>query len=112
MPTREPLAVVNERMAAYNTHDMPAFLAAYSPEVAIYRYPDRLLGTGHTHLRRLFADLFVTKGVHVDVTQQIERQEYVLNDEQVRYGDKTVRYVSIYEVKNGVIVAVRFVGAD
>ena len=50
MPTREPLAVVNERMAAYNTHDMPAFLAAYSPEVAIYRYPDRLLGTGHTHL--------------------------------------------------------------
>jgi hypothetical protein len=26
--------------------------------------------------------------------------------------DTTVRYVSIYEVKNGAIVSVRFVGAD
>ena len=104
--------VVNRRMDAYNAHDMDAFLATYSHDVVIYGYPDTLLGQGHEHLQRIFADLFRTKSNRIEIKTQIERQEHVINDERVTYGALSVRYVSIYEVRDGLITSVRFVGRD
>lgn len=108
----EPIEVVNRRMGAYNAHDIDAFLATYSPDVVIYGYPDTVLGQGHEHLERIFAEMFETKSNHVKIRTQIERQEYVINDELVSYTKSKASYVSIYEVRDGLIHSVRFVGRD
>lgn len=106
---RSPLEVVNLRMRAYNEHDLEAFLSTYAEEVEIFTYPDRSLGKGKKRLERLFEDLFREGSVHVDVHHQITKDSYVINHETVVSSDEKTEYVSIYEVRKGLIRSVRFV---
>ncbi len=104
-----PIEVVNLRMKRYNAHDLEGFLALYSPDIAIYDYPDKSFGGGIDHMRSIFAPLFVPGGVQTEVLHQIESGGYVINEEIVTYPDRETRYVSIYEVRDGKIKSVRFV---
>ena len=111
--TSKPLTlatmIVNKRIETYNKHETDDFLDLYDDEVKIYTYPDRLLGKGKDHLRKLFEPLFDQGVVSVEVHQQMAKDSYVINHETVDYGDSKVEYVSIYEVRNGKIKSVRFV---
>ena len=104
-----PLEIVNRRMAAYNRHDLQAFLDLYDDGIEIFGYPDRSLGKGTEHIRRIFEPLFQEGVVQVEIHQQITKDSYVVNHETVNYGDSTTEYVSIYEVRGGLIQSVRFV---
>lgn len=104
-----PLEVVNARMNLYNQHDFPAFLKCYHKEVKIYTYPNKLLGTGSDRLASIFEADFEKKALHVEIINQISNGRYVINHEIVTHADKETKYVSIYEVKNGLITSVRFV---
>ncbi len=104
-----PLAVVNTRMDLYNQHDFPAFLKCYHKDVKIYTYPDKLLGTGSDRLASIFEADFEKKALQVEIINQISNGSYVINHEIVTYAGKETKYVSIYEVKNGLITNVRFV---
>ncbi|MEM7762445.1 MAG: nuclear transport factor 2 family protein [Pseudomonadota bacterium] len=105
-----PLQIVNARMAAYNAHDIDAFLAVYSEDIQIYTYPNIALGTkGKAHLRGIFEPLFDEGQVNVEIHQQITQGNYVINHETVSFAGKDTKYVSIYEVKDGLIVSVQFV---
>lgn len=107
--TRSPLEVVNLRMQAYNAHDLDAFLSTYSEKVEIFTYPDKSLGKGKKHIKSLFEDMFREGSVRVDIHHQITKDSYVVNHETVVSGDKKTEYVSIYEVRKGLIRSVRFV---
>ena len=109
MTAPSPLEVVNARMAAYNGHDLDAFLATYHPDVELLAYPDHPLGRGHAHLRMIFDDLFGGRSVHVQILHQEEMAPFVVNHEIVTYPDRAQRYVSIYDVQDGLIVSVRFI---
>jgi hypothetical protein len=104
-----PLEVVNKRMSLYNAHDLEGFLAMYSPDIAIYNYPDTFFGSGIDHMRGIFAPLFVPGGVRTEVLSQLVNDSYVINEEIVTYPDREVRYVSIYEVREEKIKSVRFI---
>lgn len=104
-----PLEIVNQRMKLYNEHKLESFLKLYSPEIKIYTYPDKLLGQGLAHLRHLFEPMFQEKSVQVRINYQIVSDSFVINEEIVTYGQKSTRYVSIYEVKDNKIQSVRFV---
>lgn len=104
-----PLEVVNARMDLYNQHDFPAFLQRYHKDVKIYTYPNKLLGTGSDRLASIFEADFEKKALHVEIINQISNGNYVINHEMVTYASKETKYVSIYEVKNGLITSVRFV---
>ena len=106
---RSPLEVVNARMSAYNNHDLDAFLTVYAEGVEIYTYPDRSLGGGVDHLRSIFAPMFEKGDVQVTLEHQIAKDGYVVNHEMVTEGETTTEYVSIYEVRDGLIHSVRFV---
>ncbi len=107
--TPSPLEVVNLRMQAYNEHNLDTFLSTYSEDVEVFTYPARSLGKGKEHIKKLFEDLFREGSVHVDIHHQITKDSYVINHETVVSGDKETEYVSIYEVRNGLIRSVRFV---
>ena len=104
-----PLAVVNQRMTLYNQHRLDDFLSLYSPEIKVYTYPDTLLGQGLDHMRNLFEAMFEEGMVEVEVKHQIVSDSYVINEEVVTYDENETRYVSIYEVRDGMIQSVRFV---
>jgi hypothetical protein len=107
--TATPLDVVNRRMDAYNRHDLGAFLGAYADDVEVYTYPDRSLGGGKDHMGSIFQPLFEQGVVQVEIHHQIAKDGYVVNHETVTDGDETTEYVSIYEVRDGLIQSVRFV---
>lgn len=104
-----PLDIVNQRMQAHNAHNIDAFLAAYSPEIQVYDYPNTPLGQkGHAHLRSIFEPLFKDKAVSVDIHSQLEHGKYIINQETVTRRGEQFRYLSIYEVEDGLIISVRF----
>ncbi|MCH9646842.1 MAG: nuclear transport factor 2 family protein [Deltaproteobacteria bacterium] len=106
---RSPLETVNLRMRAYNEHDLDTILSTYSKNVQIYTYPDRSLGTGKSRLEGLFEEMFREGAVRVDIHHQITKDSYVINHETVISGGEETEYVSIYEVRDGLIRSVRFV---
>lgn len=106
----DPLAVVNARMNAYNNHDISAFLENYSDDIQVFTYPNIALGSkGKKHLKNIFYPMFKEGKVSVDIHQQITQGNYVINHETVTYNGNNKKYVSIYEVKNGLIQSVQFV---
>lgn len=104
-----PLEAVNARMNHFNQHDLTAFLSSYHKDVKIYTYPSKLLGTGSQRLASIFEADFNEKNIHVEIINQITNGSYVINHEIVTRNEKETKYVSIYEVKNGLITSVRFV---
>lgn len=106
---QRPLDVVNERMRAYNAHDLQAFLAVYADDVEIFTYPDMSMGSGKAKIRGIFEPMFAEGKVKVVIQHQIAKDGYVINHEAVDYGEGDIEYVSIYEVRDGLITTVRFV---
>ncbi len=104
-----PIDIVNLRMQAYNDYDIDKFLSVYSDNVRIYTYPDKELAKGKTHIKSIFEPMFNEKSVSVKIHHQIPKDSYVINHETVNYGEEETEYVSIYEVRNGLITSVRFV---
>jgi metallo-beta-lactamase class B/metallo-beta-lactamase class B GIM len=106
----KPIDIVNARMDAYNKHDINAFLETYSEEIQIFDYPNTPIGKkGKAHIKMIFAPMFDEGKIQVKIHHQITQGNYVINHETVMYGDKKTKYVSIYEIKNGLIESVQFV---
>lgn len=107
--SRTPLEVVNDRMDAYNRHDIDSFMECYDDRIEIFTYPNKSLGKGKKHIRGIFAPMFKEAVVQVEIHHQIAKDGYVVNHETVRNGDDMTEYISIYEVRDGLIWSVRFV---
>lgn len=103
------LEIVNERMEAYNAHDIDRFMDLYSEDIEIFTYPYHSLGKGKDHLRSLFEPLFKDRNVSVEIHGQFLKDSYVVNHETVNYGNSKTEYVSVYEVRDGLIQSVRFI---
>ena len=104
-----PLEVVNKRMGFYNRHDFLEFIKLYANDVKIYTYPDRLLGTGTDNITSIFKPKFADKSIQVEIISQMNNGNHVINHEIVKEKGIDTKYVSIYEVENGLIKSVRFV---
>ncbi len=104
-----PLEIVNKRMSFYNEHNFDAFIKLYHKDFKVYNYPDKLIGTGADRLVSIFKSDFENKSIKVQVISQISNGRYVINNEIVTHNGKETKYVSIYEVKDGLINNVSFV---
>jgi hypothetical protein len=103
-----PLEIVNLRMQRYNEHQLDALLELYGDDIEVYAYPDRLLGKGKIHMRRVMEDA-LKDSTRVTISHQLENGRHVISEENVSYGGKARRYISIYEVRDGLIRSVRFI---
>ena len=106
----DPLSVVNSRMDSYNRHDLTAFLNNYAEDVQVFTYPNIPLGNkGKEHLKSIFEPMFKEAKVSVKIINQIVQGQHIINHEVVSYNGKDQKYVSIYEVENGLIRTVQFI---
>ena len=104
-----PMEVVNKRMEFYNLHNFSEFIQLYEDDVKIYTYPDKLLGTGTDNITSIFKPKFTSKSIQVQIMSQMNNGDYVINHEIVTENGNKTKYVSIYEVKDGLIKSVKFV---
>ncbi len=104
-----PMEVVNKRMEFYNLHNFSEFIQLYEDDVKIYTYPDKLLGIGTDNITSIFKPKFASKSIHVEIVSQMNNGNYVINHEIVTENGIDTKYVSIYEVKDGLIKSVKFV---
>jgi hypothetical protein len=104
-----PLEVVNKRMDFYNQHNFEEFIKLYSPDVQIYTYPDKLLGIGTDNIASIFKPKFIAKSIKVEIISQMYNGNHVINHEIVSENGIQTKYISIYEIKEGLIKSVRFV---
>ena len=105
-----PLAVVNQRMDAHNRHDIDELLETYSEEIQVYDYPRIPLGKkGKAHIKSIFEPLFNENAITTEIHHQIAQGNYVINHETVLRRGEIFNYVSIYEVRDGLIQTVCFI---
>ena len=107
--TPTPLEIVNKRMGFYNQHNFEEFIKLYADDVKIYTYPDKLLGTGTENITSIFKPKFATKSIQVKIVSQMNNGSHVINHEIVTEDGIETKYVSIYEIRDGLITSVRFV---
>ena len=103
------LEIVNKRMDLYNQHNFEDFIKLYADDVKIYTYPDKLLGTGTENITSIFKPKFASKSIQVKIVSQMNNGNHVINHEIVKENEIETKYISIYEIRNGLIASIRFV---
>jgi hypothetical protein len=103
------LALVGKRIAAYNMHDIDAFLATYDSNVRIYVYPERFLGAGTQRMRGIFGPQFARGDGSVRVLSQHVVDGKVVSIEDVTIGGILERNIAIYTIADGHIQEVRLI---
>ncbi|MBV1900804.1 MAG: nuclear transport factor 2 family protein [Kordiimonadaceae bacterium] len=113
-PTAEQ--VVQEQLDAYNDADLDRFVAAFTEDVVVARYPDEVRYTGHDDLRRAYSGLFLRNPNHeVYIKSRTVQGNKVIDVEL--YSETGKRediipdffYLAIYTVENGKVSRMEFV---
>ena len=101
--------VVQQQLDAYNARDIDAFMDTYSDEIALYNFPDQLMGQGKGPMRTQYAGFFESApDLHCEIQDRIVIGNRVIDHELVTANGQQFTAVAIYEVENGKIAKVTF----
>lgn len=101
--------LADQQLAAYNAHNLEAFVAPYADDVEIYDLStNKLRVKGKEAMIKHYSFLSNADVLHCNLLNRIVDEDFVIDHEEIitkngkRYG------VAIYEVKNGQIIKVWF----
>ena len=104
-----PVELADQQLAAYNAHNLEAFVAPYAEDVEIYDLStNKLQVKGKEAMRKHYSFLSDAEVLHCNLLNRIVNRNFVIDHEEIitkngnRYG------VAIYEVKEGKIIRVWF----
>ena len=105
-------AVVAAQLEAYNRRDLDGFLAFYSDDAVLVDYPDKVTQTGKEAMRARYAKRFSNPNIRATVVKRLAYGDFVVDHEQVTAPPQPgmIEAVALYEVRNGKIVRVTFLG--
>lgn len=107
MPTPEQLA--DQQLAAYNAHNLDAFLAPYAEDVEVYDFGGKMMMKGKDNMRKAYDFLNNTPKLYCRLLNRIVQGNKVIDHEEVwGFGPKPVYAVAVYEVEGGKIRKVHF----
>ena len=103
---------VEAQLAAYNRHDVDAFMACYTPDCVIEDGEGTRIMAGHVEMRTRYLALFASSpNLHCEIVSRVCIGEYIIDEERItgRVPDLR-RAVVIYRVDkaSGLISHVRF----
>ncbi|MFC5668200.1 nuclear transport factor 2 family protein [Kitasatospora misakiensis] len=106
----EPREVVERQLAAYNSHDIDAFVATYAEDVTVQRADGSLL-QGRRALRDRYAGQFAEGRCRAEIVGRLTEGDWVV-DHEIAHGlaDEPVRVLVAYRVRDGLIDRVDFLG--
>lgn len=103
-----PKILVQQQLNAYNAHNLEAFLQPYAEDVEIYKLPATLETKGKDAMRKNYEFIEKVPNLHCRIVNRIVEGNIVVDHEEVKFGNRTIRAVAIYEVENGKIKRVYF----
>ncbi|MFF5448750.1 nuclear transport factor 2 family protein [Streptomyces sp. NPDC012888] len=105
-----PEEVVERQLAAYNGHDLAAFLATYAEEVVVTRRDGAVL-RGRQELSEVYGAQFAERRCRAEITGRLVEGDWVV-DREVAHGvaEEPVRVLVAYRVRDGLIDRVDFLG--
>ena len=99
------------QVAAYNAHDVDAFVACYTTDAQIVDGSGRRILCGHPEMRERYARLFTTHpDAHADIAERMRQGDWVVDHEQVRTGGEMRGYIVAYRLRDGLIDRVIILG--
>jgi len=108
-----PESVVEAQLAAYNAHDLSAFLATYAEDAQLFEHPSKLLASGMAQLRERYAARFAEPNLQAVVTKRIVMGNLVVDHEMVTRtfpeGPGAQEAIAMYEVRGTLITRVWFI---
>jgi len=109
----KPPAAVERQLAAYNAHDLEAFMACYTDDVELYEFPDKPIAKGAAAMRERYKARFADPILRAEVQNRIVMGERVIDLEHVvrtwPEGSGTWELVAIYELRGERIGKVYFI---
>lgn len=111
-PPPNPERVVRAYTEAANRHDLEGFLALYDPGIRKYRFPGELASEGIAHAREVYTRSFAEKSdIKVEIVELMVLGDKVMAHDRVtgRPDGKTAEEFTVYQVKDGRIVAIVYV---
>jgi hypothetical protein len=107
-----PEQVVEAQLAAYNRHDVEAFLNEYAAGAVLYDFADRVLQSGTEEIRQRYATVFAESPEgRVTVSSRIVQGDFVIDHETVTGlpTGRSLTAVVIYEIHARKIQRVWFI---
>jgi hypothetical protein len=114
-PQPDAAAVVQRQLDAYNAHDLQAFVATYSDDVAVYRVPGTAPAlSGKQALSDFYRDnRFNRPGLHAELVHRSVVGNKVIDHERITgLRDEPMDAIAVYIVHAGLIQSVWLVTAD
>lgn len=108
--------IVDKQLAAYNTHDIEAFVSCYSKDVTAYIFPNKKFEKGIKAFRKSYSEMFkAIPQLKAEVVNRIVEGNYVIDKEKLTgfpgKETETITATAIYEIKDGLIKQVWFVNS-
>lgn len=105
-----PQSVVERQLAAYNSHDLDAFVATYAPDARIGQADGSSL-VGREALRSTYGPQFAEGTCRAEITGRLTEGEWVVDHEIAHgIGPEPLRVLVAYRVRAGLIDRVDFLG--
>lgn len=104
-----PEALVQRQVNAYNARNLDAFLDTYHDNIEIYGYDGSLQLKGKEAMRKSYAFFNTVSYLHCEIVKRIVRGNVVIDEERVRFNQRQMGAVAIYEVSEGKIRKVTFI---
>lgn len=104
-----PEMLVQRQLNAYNARNLEAFMDTYAEDIEIYNFPATLVSKGKEPMRKTYGPMFEkVKNLHCEIVSRIKSGNTVIDHERVRFGEKIVDAIAIYDIANGKISKVTF----
>ena len=101
--------LADQQLAAYNAHNLEAFVAPYSEDVEIFDLStNKLQVKGKDAMRKHYAFLNEVEILHCNLVNRIVEGNFVIDHEEIITKNGKFYGVAIYEVKDGKIIRVWF----
>jgi imidazolonepropionase-like amidohydrolase len=105
-----PEVLAQQQLNTYNQRNIEAFLEPYAEDVKIYTFPNQLMYEGKEMMRQGYTSMFNnTPNLHCELVHRIIKGNVVIDEERVQFGDKIIKAVAIYLIKDNKISEVYFV---
>lgn len=102
-----PSDIAEAQLKAYNAHDIDAFMAVFSEDVALWNLGDSTFwASGAAQVRTIYAKLFASSpDLHSEVLSRTVIGNKVLDYERItgRKGSDVLFLIMVYEIKDGKI---------
>src|SRR5215470_6467015 len=83
-PPTPAMPLIDRQLAAYNAHDLEAFLATYSPDIELYEFPDKPILKGMAAMRERYKQRLADPILHATIPDRTVIGNRIIDHELIR----------------------------